>query len=722
MNDGQQKYELALKHLSSLLYDRKETPAPAEIASDPDYRRVEEAIRVLRSGLIALGKGDLSFDIEGKGFTIGALKGFQGALRHLVWQNYSIAAGDYSQKVEFMGELSGAFNETAQALSRRHDELNRSEAKYRLLFENSAEAVLVVEDDTIQLANAMMGRLTGVKPERLVGRTFDGLFIEDDREVIRALCENLTDAQVQQAPIALRLMAPDGIHWLETKGVRLLWNERPALLFFFTDITQRRKDESALRDSEEKYRLMAENAQDVIWMYSVEQQKMTYVSPSVFFLRGYTAEEALREEWKDGMTPDSARHIHALIAKMVSRYKKDRSIPPHSIIEVEQYTKDGGTVCVEISIRLRLSGDGGLEVVGISRDVSGRKRWEEEILYLNHHDPLTNLHNRRYYTDQLDRLNTRENMPLSLVLADVNNLKLLNDAFGHSAGDELLIAFAGVLKNTLRTSDVAARVGGDEFVLLLPHTKAVQAERIVQRIRDALRLKSVHNVAISASFGIATQYSPKGDISRVYRMAEDNMYREKLLSSRSMRDEVLRQILEGLYEKSGHERRHSRVVSRLCMEIGREMGLGEEDIEELGILGLYHDIGKIALDAKILNKRSALSQDEMKEMMRHPEIGYQILRSFSGMGNIAEWSLAHHRRLDRTGYPAMLPGEMPFKSRILSVAEAFDMMTGDYPFRETMTVGQAAQELIDCCGSQFDQNIVCAFVERVLPGYAPEQE
>jgi len=307
-------------------------------------------------------------------------------------------------------------------------------------------------------------------------------------------------------------------------------------------------------------------------------------------------------------------------------------------------------------------------------------------------------------------------MPLSLVLIDVNGMKLMNDAFGHMAGDELLVTVAQVLRHGLRGTDVAARIGGDEFVLLLPQTSYEAAERVVARIKAALSKKTVEGVPVSASFGLATKYDSGEEYGCVYRAAEDNMYREKLLLSRQMKADTLRRILGNLYAKSEPERRHSEVVSRLCMEIGREMSLTHADIEELGALGLYHDIGKIAVDGKILNKPGGLEPPEMSEIERHPEATYQILRSFSGMGDIAEYALAHHRRVDGSGYPGLPVVDMPLKSRILSVAEAFEMMTGQYPFRDALTTQQAVEELLAHADSQFDGEVVRVFVERVLPG------
>ncbi len=716
---AENKYELALRHLVCLLQDRNCAEAPEALAGDPDYRRLEEMIRMLRDGALALGRGDLDCEIEGRGYAIGALKGLQGALRHLVWQCREIATGDFEQKVDFLGDLSEAYNQMALALGERTEALARSEAKYRMLFENAAESIAVVVDGRVALANPIFEKLNDVESGRLADRPFFELFSEEDRRVAAALGESLLEGKPQQAPVTLRIAAREGFIWLETKGVPIDWAGQKALIFFLMDVTQRKRAESALSVSEEKYRLMAENAQDVIWVLDLATGRFTYVSPSVFSLLGVTVEEALKAHIADSMPPESYARFDAYLKKRTEAFLGGARDGENSVVEVEQYASDGATVYTEVSVKLRLNACGGLEAVGISRDITVRKSSERKILYINQHDPLTDLYNRRHYNEQLSLLNTADNMPLSLVLIDVNGMKLMNDAFGHMVGDKLLTGFAQVLKSSLRASDIAARIGGDEFVLLLPRTDAKAAERVVRRIKAALIDKAVEDIAITASFGLATKHLVEEDFGGIYRMAEDNMYREKLSTNRQLKADLLQQILDNLYRKSQVERRHSEAVSRLCMAIGREFRMSVDDIEKLGATGLYHDIGKVALDEGILNKPETLDPGERMEIKRHPEISYQILRSFAGMGEIADCVLMHHRRVDGTGYPEAADGDLPFEARILAVAEAYDMMTGKYPFGPAFTAEQAIQELERNAGSQFDAKVVRVFIDRVLRGGAP---
>ncbi len=716
--NSDQKYEIAIQYLTRLLTDPKATDAPEQLANDPAFMQLDGAVKSALEGVMALSRGDLKHKIEGKGYAVGALKALQSAMRHLIWQSREIAVGDFGQKVEFMGEFSDAFNQMAQALGERSEALRRSEAKYRMLFENAAESIAVVSGGHVVMANPIFEKLTRASGALFAEKLFLEFFVKQDREVAASLCGALLDGKPQENQVALRVQTPEGTVWLETKGVLIDWYGQKALIFFLMDVTKRKRAETALYVSEEKYRLMAENAQDVIWVLDLTTGCFTYMSPSVFSLRGVTAEEALREYIADSMPPESYKKFNSNLNERIKEFEADAASVKNDVIEVDQFKKDGSIVCTEVSVKLRLNVYGGLEAVGISRDISKRKSSERQILYLNQHDPLTDLYNRRFYNEQLEILNDQDELPLSMVLIDVNGMKLMNDAFGHLVGDSLLVNFAQVLRTSLRASDIAARVGGDEFVLLLPRTNAEAAERIVKRIKAALAKKSVQEVSISAAFGVATKLLVEEDMSEIYRVAEDNMYREKLVASRQMKADLLRQILANLYKKSDVERRHSETVSRLCMAIGREMRMDYEDIEKLGAVGLYHDIGKVALDEELINKPGELDTDEMGELSKHPEISYQILRSFAGMGEIAEYVLLHHRRVDGAGYPDMSACELPLQAKILSVAEAYDMMTGPYPFRPALSVDQAIEELKAHADSQFDGEIVRVFIERVLQGNA----
>ncbi|WP_461207354.1 HD domain-containing phosphohydrolase [Clostridium sp. DL1XJH146] len=356
-------------------------------------------------------------------------------------------------------------------------------------------------------------------------------------------------------------------------------------------------------------------------------------------------------------------------------------------------------------------------IVLVFRDITERKEKQREISKLSYNDHLTGLYNRRYYNEALKIIDIEENLPLTVVMGDVNGLKLINDSFGHDIGDDLIKKVAKCMRNGCRTSDIIARIGGDEFVILLPKTTEVEAEKIIKRINNFTAKEKVESLNISISFGYETKKDPLQKIENIFKNAEDNMYKEKLFESPSMRGRTINAILRTLHEKNKREEQHSNRVSMLCERMGHALGLSEYGINELKTVGLLHDIGKIAIDENILNKPDKLTSNEWHEIQRHPEIGYRILSTVNDMSDIANYTLYHHERWDGKGYPKGLKGEeIPFISRIISIADTFDAMTSDRSYRNALQTDAAIAELQKNSGTQFDPELVDMFIKRVTSG------
>lgn len=208
-------------------------------------------------------------------------------------------------------------------------------------------------------------------------------------------------------------------------------------------------------------------------------------------------------------------------------------------------------------------------------DITDRKSTEEKILYLSYYDQLTGLYNRRFYEEELERLDNKRNLPLTIVMADVNGLKLTNDTFGHISGDMLLKVVADTMKEELRRDDILARIGGDEFILLLPKTDKVSAQLIVDRIREKIAKTAVEKITVSVSFGFDTKKEESEDIEKIFSQAEDYMYRRKLLEGTSMKSEMITLITRSLYERDKNEQSHSERVAELCKKNRRSYEPGK---------------------------------------------------------------------------------------------------------------------------------------------------
>lgn len=354
-------------------------------------------------------------------------------------------------------------------------------------------------------------------------------------------------------------------------------------------------------------------------------------------------------------------------------------------------------------------------IISIIRDITNRKKNEEAVLYLSYHDQLTGLYNRRFYEEELLRLDTPRNLPIALIMADVNGLKLINDAYGHQMGDKVLKEFAEILKKECRHDEIASRVGGDEFVVLFSHTDQQSVESIVKRLNVAVSQVQIDHTILSVSMGFALKEDPHDDLNDVFKRAEDAMYQHKLIISPSIKRATIDLIVNSIYERNHQEVIHSQAVSEYCQALARTLDFDTEAINQLGLAGLRHDIGEIAIDEAILTKSEKLSESEWAEIKRHPEIGYHILRSVNELAEIAKFVLEHHERWDGQGYPKGLKAdEISLQGRIIAIADAYCTMTTERPYCRALTEAEAIKEIKKCAGLQFDENLARLFVEKVL--------
>lgn len=349
----------------------------------------------------------------------------------------------------------------------------------------------------------------------------------------------------------------------------------------------------------------------------------------------------------------------------------------------------------------------------VVEDITERKQIEKEMHYLNYHDQLTEVYNRRFYEEELKRLDTRRNLPISLVVVDANGLKLINDAFGHIHGDAMLKKIASILKDECRSDDIVARIGGDEFVVLLLKTSQEDAQSIVDRIHKRLESLTVKNAPVSISAGISTKTEAHQKMVDIFSDAEAKMYRRKLdLRSKTM-NETIQIILDTFFNVHIEEKEHANRVSELSYKMGELMNFERDQLSKLKMAGLMHDIGKVNIPISILNKVTNLSKVEWDEIMKHTEIGYRILSAVNEFGEISEYVLAHHERWDGKGYPKGLKkDEIPMAARIISLVDAFDTMVHDQSYAKAKRIEDAIEELQKQSGKQFDPYVVEVFIQN----------
>jgi diguanylate cyclase (GGDEF)-like protein/PAS domain S-box-containing protein len=352
---------------------------------------------------------------------------------------------------------------------------------------------------------------------------------------------------------------------------------------------------------------------------------------------------------------------------------------------------------------------------GVVIDITELKTRQAEVTYLRERDFLTGLYNRNYYEMAKSRLDHPEFWPLSIAIFDINGVRMINDAYGHAEGDRLLANVARLIKGCCRPEDILARTGGDEFTLLMPQMANAEASQMVFQINSVVesfnRSKTPNRYDISLCMGYSTKESDEQKIDEIEKTAVSYLNHRKLLNQKSSHNATLSSIMATLYAKSQETEEHGHRLTQLTDMIGKALGSSQKMLDDLELLSMLHDIGKIGVDDRVLNKPGRLSQDEWVQMKKHSEIGHRIAMSTPELAHIADFILHHHENWDGTGYPAGLKGaDIPLPSRILAVADAFDAMTENRVYRHAMPWEFAVDEIQRCSGSQFDPDIVRLFV------------
>ena len=464
--------------------------------------------------------------------------------------------------------------------------------------------------------------------------------------------------------------------------------------------------EIALKQSEERYRDILDTMEEAYYETDLKGNIVFFNDAGLKLFGSYSEKEARGINYK--LVCKDQKQACEAFNKVFITGKPDKGLV------LEMLRKDGSIFYGEISVALLKDSDGYVKgFKGIGKDVTERIENEKRLQYLSMHDQLTGIYNRTFFEAELFRLDKSREYPVTIISADLDGLKLINDTMGHEAGDKLLQGCALVLQKSLRNSDILARFGGDEFSAILPGTDKKTGEAVIRRIRKSVNSYNQKNkeLPLGISLGVATAEKTDYSLSDLFKRADDIMYRDKLYSSTSSRSKIVQSLLAALAERDYITEGHARRLEELCRAVGEKLELSSHQLSDLALLAQVHDLGKVGIPDTILFKPGPLNEEEWEIMRGHPEKGFRIASSSPDLAKVAELILKHHERWDGKGYPLNLKGtEIPVECRILAMVDAYDAMTSQRPYNKTKTPEEAIKEIETCAGSQFDPNLVPVFL------------
>lgn len=595
------------------------------------------------------------------------------------------------------------------AQKQAEEQLRQSEEKFELLFKEAPLGYqsLDAEGCFIDINQAWQDTFGYVR-EDVIGKWFGDFLTSEYVEAFQTCFEKFK--ATGSVKVEFKMIHQSGAELLISFDGRISYDEHGNFRqthCILQDVTEIRRVEAELAYSHELMRYVIEHSRSSVAIFDKE---MNYL---------YVSQKHLEDSHFAGK--DIIGKNHYLVFPNIPQKFKDahKKALSGEIIQSEDdfiTLEDGSVEWTRWECRPWYEAVGSVGgMILYSEIITKQKKAEENLQYQNNHDFLTGLYNRRFFEEELLRLDTKRNYPLSLIMGDINGLKLINDSFGHAMGDELLKKTAEVLKKGCRADDIIARLGGDEFVIILPKTDIGMTETIVDRLSSMAAAEKVSLLDLSICFGYETKANEEDNIQEILTKAENHMYRHKLYMSSSTRSKTVDIVMKTLFEKSRREMAHSNRVSEICSEIAGKVPLDTSSVNQLRTAGLMHDIGKIGIDENILNKPEKLTEEEWLIMKSHPEIGWRILSSVEEFSELAQFILEHHERWDGKGYPKGLKSEdVSIEGRIIAIADSYDAMTSYRTYRKALSEEEAVAEIKRCAGTQFDPDLAKIFVEKVL--------
>lgn len=581
------------------------------------------------------------------------------------------------------------------------------------------DAVLVVDNDgRVVMLNPVGEELTGWPASDAVGRPLTQVF-HIVNEHTGELAANPVEQALREGKVVglanhTALVSRTGqIRSIADSAapIRDQTGETQGAILVFRDVSEERSRNLALRTSEGRLRHITDNLLDIVAEVN-RHGVISYASPSFQKVLGYDTTEVIGRSAFDFIHPDDRQAA-------VSAFDPPR-LRENDRLEVRCLHADGRHLWFEVAANLLNDESGRFAgVLLAARDVTSRRRLEHRLRYLSWHDSLTGVFNRAYFEERMHELDRGKATQVGMLFCDVDGLKLINDTMGHEEGDLALQTLVRLISESCPEPAVVARIGGDEIAVLLPGVTSAELEAICRGIAQRVEHcnRDSGRFPLSISIGSAHGGSQHVPMHRLFKEADDAMYRVKLHRSQSTRSAIVSTLMRALEARDFVTEGHADRLQQTVQQLGQSLALPESTISDLKLLAQFHDIGKVGTPDRILFKAGPLTKEETAEMRRHCEIGHRIAQSAPDLVPVADLILKHHEWWDGQGYPLGLRGEeIPLACRILAIADAYDAMTSDRPYRRALSQAAALAELRRKAGSQFDPELVPKFIRLVAPG------
>lgn len=528
--------------------------------------------------------------------------------------------------------------------------------------------------------------------------------------------EQFSKREIKDYSIEKRFIRPDGSTvWTKMKISRLegLLDDSNMHLCLLEDITASKETERSLLENQRRESVIMSHLPGMAYRCKYNQDlTMLIVSQGCQQLTGYSPESFINNKelsYLDIIKTEDKELVWEELERTVPNklpYKCEYGIVTASnkrkwVLELGEgvYDEDGEVIALE----------------GIIFDITDKEEIAKENEFLAYHDYITGIYNRRFFEEEFERRVKAGAFPIAIFLGDINSFKTYNDTFGHLDGDKALRSTAETIKGLIGEGDILARIGGDEFAIIVSDKNESEIKEYfdkIERASDGSLDDSPEDRLVTISWGYGIQREEEDTLDMLQQEAEAYMYNRKFYNHNSMRSKTVDVIMDTLFTKSAREKHHSERVGSLAEAIAKKMKLKRSEIDKIRVAGLLHDIGKIGIDEAVLNKPDKLNPKEWELMKLHPSKGAGILFNTIEYRDIADIVLYHHEKYDGSGYPNKLKGEnIPLGSRIISVADTFDAATNERPYKRALSEEEAIKEIIESAGTHLDPKIVVFFAE-----------